>query len=224
MFGLPPGFLESKSKIQFSTFNSRTIPGEGHILAMIQSLRYNRSLLRRKGLYPKEKLFLNTKKESLLASEGKIEVQKVSKEHLLRIRNKIAKQRKKSNLLLLVIAIFLISIVSFYGVKFSENQANDIDIFQIEQETKKNNQYLFYIIDGDAWFGKRKWHNAVFQYKKALELYPKDYDAMLRLTIAYSYQCEEKDKNCDLGKEYLDQLKYFKSAEPELVELTKRLQ
>lgn len=64
------------------------MPGEGHILAMIQSLRYNRSLLRRKGMYPREKQFLNLKKESLRARNGTIESKKVSKEVLLRIRKK----------------------------------------------------------------------------------------------------------------------------------------
>tara|TARA_R100000935_G_scaffold21876_1_gene40346 strand:+ start:19041 stop:19643 length:603 start_codon:yes stop_codon:yes gene_type:complete len=200
------------------------MPGEGHILAMIQSLRYNRSLLRRKGMYPREKQFLNLKKESLRARNGTIESKKVSKEVLLRIRKKMAKQRKKENLLLVCIALVLVSIVMFYGFKFVAHQSSTVDTFQLEKETEKNNQYLFYIVDGDAWFSKRKWHNAVFQYKKALALYPGDYDAMFRLTRAMSYHCQEKGKDCAAGKKYYDQLKGFNPNDSQLVGLKERFQ
>jgi hypothetical protein len=43
----------------------------------------------------------------------------------------------------------------------------------------------------------------VFQYKKALSLYPKDFDANYRLALGYSYQCQYNFENCDTGMQLI---------------------
>ncbi|QIE60710.1 hypothetical protein G5B37_14430 [Rasiella rasia] len=191
---------------------------------MIQSLRSNKSLLRRKGMYDKERRFLNTKKDALAFQQGKIEVEKVTEAQLIQIRKKITKQRQKELLLTAIIAVVLVAIVVFFGVKFANSEAKVKTDLKIEQETEAYNQYLYFIVDGDSWFEKRKWHNAMFQYRKALELYPNDYDAMFRLTMAISYKCEETGKDCELGSAYYKKLEAFNPTDPLLEPIALRLQ
>lgn len=71
---------------------------------------------------------------------------------------------------------------------------------------EKDDFHTFLISDGDDYMENGKWHNAIFQYKKALELFPNNYDAKYRLGYAYTYRCRNEGKECIKGTEYLDKL------------------
>lgn len=66
--------------------------------------------------------------------------------------------------------------------------------------------YCFYIGDGDKWLQKRNYYNAVFQYKKAVALYPSDFEANYRLAIGYGYQCQYDFENCKTGMQLIQKL------------------
>jgi len=66
---------------------------------------------------------------------------------------------------------------------------------QLELETKTE-KYLFLITDGDNWLKQNHWHNAIFQYKEAVKLFPSDSDAHYRLALAYTYRCQAEQLNC----------------------------
>ena len=87
------------------------------------------------------------------------------------------------------------------------------------QETKEDNKYLFFITDGDSWLSQRRWHNAIFQYKKALEIKPGNYDALYRLSMAYSFRCVATGVNCEEGKALVKRLQAYQPADPNIEDL-----
>lgn len=174
--------------------------GGGSTQAMITILRNNKNLLRKTGMFRQEKSFLGIKKEYLKAAEGNIDLKKASKAELAAIRLKILKQRRRKSMLTVSVLISLLTIISFViyaQIPFDEpienlNQEKELQI--------KNKICLDLIADGDYWIQERHWHNAIFQYKKALEIFPNDYDINYRLAAAYCYRCEDKAKDCDEAK------------------------
>ncbi|MEN8125418.1 MAG: hypothetical protein ABFR32_09845 [Bacteroidota bacterium] len=90
--------------------------GEGSILHMITSLRNNRSLLRKKSMFKKDRSFLSVKKEYYKASKGKIASKKLSKEELLLIRKKVIKKRRRENIKSLIILFVIITLILCLGL------------------------------------------------------------------------------------------------------------
>ena len=85
---------------------------------------------------------------------------------------------------------------------------------------KQEQAYLKHIAFGDRWFSESNWHNAIFYYKKALELYPNDYDSSYRLLQAYGQNCEKELEDCAKAKDLLDELLVkFSDKKSELTQL-----
>lgn len=99
-------------------------------------------------------------------------------------------------------------------------------ISKLEKESLdiKKSAYLKLIEDGDKWLTKMKWHNAVFQYEKALEIFPKEYDINYRLTYALCLRCEADFTNCKEAKNKLEKLLLQYPNKSELIELKKMLE
>ncbi|MGS2740902.1 hypothetical protein [Sinomicrobium sp. M5D2P17] len=199
--------------------------GGGSIQGMINSLRNNKKLLRSKRLFSKEKTFLNIKKEYLKAAGGKLDFKKASKEDIIRIRKRVIKERQKDNILLIAIATISITIASYFTFKLVKQNY----IAQESQKAillkKKDEEFLTLIQNGDEWFEKAKWNNAVFYYKKAKELFPENYDINYRIVNSYSLQCEREFKNCIKAKKILDNLFLkFPDKKKELTNIKGRLE
>ncbi len=196
--------------------------GAGSTINMIKTLRNNRNLLRRKRMYDKERSFLSIKKEYLKAAEGKIDLKKASKEDLLNIRRKVLAARKRETLLTYSLLIIVICgmVYLVYQIPSWDKGPDQLER-EIRLETEKSNRYIYLLTDGDQWLKKEKWHNAIFQYQKTLEIYPDNYDAVYRLTLAYIYCCLHENKDCELGKRSLKRLQnYFPETDHrELVEI-----
>lgn len=94
--------------------------------------------------------------------------------------------------------------LAFHNFSFGFPEVKKISAEQIEINNQE--KYLFFIDDGDKWLQKRNYYNAVFQYKKALQLYPSDFDANYRLALGYSYRCQYDFEDCGTGKELIDKL------------------
>lgn len=192
---------------------------------MVKTIRNNKKLLRRKGMFKKERSFLQSKKEDFATPTGGIPTQVISEEKLAAIRNQLIISRKKRNRrlgLFLAISLPLVLLIGFYffqgfslGFERLENTGpNQTNIPAQEAEFKnagkiaeiKKKNYLYYIQDGDAWLEKKSYHNAIFQYKKASELLPSEFAAHYRLAVAYSYQCQYEFKGCEEGMQIVERL------------------
>lgn len=191
--------------------------GEGSIQSMITILKNNKLLLRPK------RSFLNQKKEFVIAAKGELNLKKASKEDLERIREKIYKERKKQRTIGLAIGSILLVIIIYSGVLLSNHLSELGEASQQHEFNQHKTEYLELIKDGDMWLEKRSWHNSIFQYKKALDIFPNEYDINYRLTYAYCLRCEDEYKNCKEAKEHLDKLLEKFPDKTELLELRKML-
>ncbi len=193
------------------------MPGGGSIQGMIISLRNNRKLLRPK------RSFLNQRKEFLKVAKGEVNLRKASKEELQFFRRKIHEERKKQQNITIAIWTGIVLILLFITIKAFENWKHEVSVLEKKNIDVKMKNYMALIEDGDAWLTKRKWHNAIFQYEKALEIFPKEYDINYRLAYALCLRCEADFKDCKKAKTKLDNLLLQYPKRSELIELRKIL-
>lgn len=197
--------------------------GEGSMAYMIASLRNNKRLLRRKRLFEKERTFLNIKKEYYKASQGKVDLKKATPKELKKIRDKVLANRRSENRTQFTVLCFLILIIGFGAFKFFKAEKNKFKTYNNDSErvesAEKIEKYMFFIADGDKWIQKKHWNNAVFQYREALSVFPNEYDANYRLSLAYSYLCQNKNVNCKEGKKLISKLKKQFPNKNEILEI-----
>ncbi|MET7030803.1 hypothetical protein [Sediminicola luteus] len=192
--------------------------GGGSIQGMIISLRNNKKLLRPK------RSFLNQRKEFLKAAKGELNLRKASKEELELFRNKIYQERKRHRKIDITIWSGIGTILLFACIFLAKTLTDQVTVSEKNNFNTKADSYLELIEDGDQWLTKRKWHNAIFQYEKALEIFPKEYDINYRLTYALCLRCEADFTNCKEAKSKLDKLLLQYPNKSELMELRKMLE
>lgn len=181
--------------------------GFGSINHMIVTLRNNKKLLPAKRSFFKNKDYSTIKNEYYNAVGDAFNIKKANPEQLLAIRKKIIKKRKREArtfLFLLCIGIPLIVLglyYSFHNYRFGFPNVKTAQ--EVSLENNDEEEYMFFLEDGDAWLQKRNYYNAVFQYKKAVALYPSDFEANYRLALGYSYQCQYDFENCDKGMQLI---------------------
>jgi len=177
--------------------------GFGSINHMIVTLRNNKKLLPAKRSYFKNRNYSTIKNEYYNAVGDAFNIKNANPEQLLAIRKKIIRKRKKEArtfFFLLCIGIPLIVLglyFSFHNFRFGFPTVKTAQ--EVSLENNNEEEYMFFLKDGDAWLQKRNYYNAVFQYKKAVALYPSDFEANYRLALGYGYQCQYDFENCDNG-------------------------
>ena len=177
--------------------------GFGSINHMIVTLRNNKKLLPAKRSYFKNRNYSTIKNEYYNAVGDAFNIKNANPEQLLAIRKKIIRKRNKEArtfFFLLCIGIPLIVLglyFSFHNFRFGFPTVKTAQ--EVSLENNNEEEYMFFLKDGDAWLQKRNYYNAVFQYKKAVALYPSDFEANYRLALGYSYQCQYDFENCDKG-------------------------
>ncbi len=193
--------------------------GGGSIQGFNDSLKNNRKLLRKSSFFPKERSFLNPKREYYKAAGGVESLRNASKEELLEIRKTIRNKRKIENIIMIVLFV-IVTILTIYLMRdfFKENE-NYISAEDKKALELKNKEFSFFITDGDNYLEKGQWHNAVFQYNKALELFPTNYDASYRVAYALSYWCRNEKLNCKLAADKVQELLAEYPNKQELIEL-----
>ena len=188
--------------------------------AMIDSLRNNKKLLRNKSRFTKERSFLNLKETDLKGASGKPRFKPYSKEAIKKIKAKFQRKRKQEKVLFAFLGLLFFLLFIFIGtflIKEVLQEQNDRKQLNIQ---KQEQAYLKHIAFGDRWFSESNWHNAIFYYKKALELYPNDYDSSYRLLQAYGQNCEKELEDCAKAKDLLDELLVkFSDKKSELTQL-----
>jgi len=185
------------------------------MMHMIITLRNNKKLLRRKGMFKKERSFLQSNKEDYATSNIGIASQEVAPEVLEKIRLKTIKERKRRNRKFAFLLCIIMPIIGYLGYLFLNNFSfgfAHLDNYGSEipkEKTSliaKNDNYQYLLTDGDSWLRKRHYKNAIFQYKKALEIFPSEYAAHYRLALAYSYHCQYDFEGCEEGMEVVKKI------------------
>ncbi|WP_206482238.1 tetratricopeptide repeat protein [Nonlabens ponticola] len=173
---------------------------------MITILSNNKKLLRSKRYFHKEKSFLNYKKEYLKAAGGKLKLEQASQEELLKIRKKILANRKRERNIYLFASLLIACICVFSGYWIYKNQ----DSINSNQQTiiaqEKQQEALRFIQYGDEFYSAGKWNNAIYNYKKARQMVPADFDVNYRLVRTYALQCDREFINCAEAKTLLDKM------------------
>jgi len=184
--------------------------GFGSINHMIVTLRNNKKLLPAKRSYFKKSDYSTIKNEYYNAVGDAFNIKKANPEQLHAVRTQILNKRKKESrkfFLLLGIGLPLIVLalyITFHNFQFGFPNVKTAS--EISFENNDEEMYMFYLDDGDNWLQKRNYYNAVFQYKKAVALYPSDFEANYRLALGYSYQCQYDFENCEIGMKLISKL------------------
>ena len=158
-------------------------------------------------MFNRNRSIYDRKREYYRASKGKLDIKTVSKEELRLIRKRIIKQRKVDVLKARLITLLVGSIIAFALFKtYSYFQEKSVRIITEDKKAEQKielsktiEDYYFFIYEGDHWIEKKQWNNAIFQYKKALELFPENFDANYKLALAYSYKCGFEYEDCEVG-------------------------
>ena len=181
--------------------------GEGSIQSMITILRNNKQLLRKRNTFRRGFGFGRLRDEYRSYAEGRIEQKPISEKDLALIRKKIIGQKRQEILGSRVILLFVVGIAIGLTIKFYNNlQEHQVEVNE-RAMVGKTKKYLFYIEDGDKWLENGRFHNAIFQYKLAREIYPGEYDVNYRLALAYGSKCRYEQSGCEEGRLILQDLK-----------------
>jgi len=193
--------------------------GEGSIQSMITILRNNKSLLRKKSIFRRETGFARLREEYRYYTEGRIDSKPISEKELSKIRDKIKKQNRRHNFRLALLATSFFIVAIGFTIKIYNN-LNDYQTV-IDNKVSKNNtkKYLFYLADGDKFLEKGEFHNAIFQYLLAKEIYPAEYNVNYRLVLAYGGKCRYEQSGCIEGSKILENLKLQFTEKKELEKL-----
>ncbi len=197
--------------------------GGGSIKGMATSLSNNKKLLRRKPRFKKERSFLNLKKEYLKAAEGKLELKKLSKDELLKIRKKVILKRKKETYKALLILFISLLLTTYFMSHFFKNDQIATKNIETAELNKTTDKYLRLVSDADRWLAKENWHNAIFQYKKAQEFFPEDYAINYKLSYAYFSRCKYEAVDCNKALVLINQLLKKYPSEIDLLKLKQKL-
>ena len=159
-------------------------------------------------MFKKGRNLMNMSKKDFSSEKGEINLKEKSiynsDFYAAQSKNQVEETREKKKIYLGVSFITLvILILTFLAANFIYNNNQEI-ILQQQQIDEliyidKINEYTSYIDEGDSWIEKENWHNAIFRYKQAVDLFPKKYEANYRLILAYSYNCAYKNKDCEIG-------------------------
>lgn len=173
----------------------------GSAMAMIQSIKNNKALLGKRYTY------FDTKKEYLRAAKGlKISYQKATKEELRQVRVKIRKQKKAERVRVIIVLCIILPLIILGVNKSIGLFAEEVTKEEVVIKEKDIKKYQFHIDDGDYMISKGKWNNAIFQYTRASEIFPNEYDVQYRLALAYTYKCQHTNEGCERGDSLVNRL------------------
>ena len=136
-----------------------------------------------------------------------IPTKKLSKRERRSYKSKTLKSYKKDRLYGSLIVFFGVTLLIVFLVWFyarTEQQEKTL----VKTVTKeKIDRYDYLISSGDQWLEKKKYFNAIFQYRLALEVFPQDSLATFRLITASELNCEIYNNNCGESEKLLEQYK-----------------
>ncbi len=188
----------------------------------MEIIRNNRALLHKRSIFKRASSKFDDKPldfggNGLLTNNGADPIL------LRKIREKTLREHGRQRRKFVIFLMLALPIIIYFGYKAFHNFSFGFPPLTTKESKSHDfsKKYLFYINDGDAWLRKWHYHNAIFQYRKALELYPGNYEARYRIAIAYSYQCQYAYEGCEDGKKLVEELKREFPKRSELSEVEK---
>ena len=182
--------------------------GEGFSKHASTSLRDNRNLRRKKSMFKKERSFLNQKSSEIKTNVDHIVTKKPSKYQLSKIREGIIDDRRKQMITSIWVVLICVLLFWFFTDRAYESQRQSVIRSVSEVETvdfqEQLEKYNYLISSGDEWYSKEKYYNAAFQYRLALEVFPKDTIAYEKLISAYDSNCFYNKRNCGKSEELIE--------------------
>lgn len=184
--------------------------GEGFSKHASTSLKDNKRHLRKKSLFKKERTFLNLKRETIQTNYGKIDSKIISQKELRKIRKETLEDTKHAFRIEWLLFFAIIGLGVLMGVRYAQRNSQLEELIHTKENLEYYEQnieeYNYLISNGDDWMREKKYHNAAFQYEKALKIFPKDSVGIYRLISAYDLQCKFENKNCEKREELLNSL------------------
>ena len=193
------------------------MPGGGSALQMVQTIKFNKSLLSNRKSFGELKAYLN--RRIIKRAGGKhVDIDPVILAQIKKeIRIELKKTAKRNAIIVWSLIgtgiILLISLVAFvYSTAFIETNPEAIareEYNKYKREkaiTDAQQKFNFYITDGYDWLKKNEFHNAVYQFELAVQTRPNSYEANLGLCKVYLKQCFIENANCSESKKQLNHL------------------
>ena len=182
--------------------------GGGSAQGANDSLKFNRwQLGKRPNMFKKERRYFKIKRNYENQAGGIEILKKLSEQEKEKIRNEIRRKSIKERYFInITTIIFIISFtIGLYFIFTSSNKDFITNKKGLIIKEKENN-YLDFLKYGDTWIEEGKWDAAIYNFEKAIKLYPNSYDAKHRLALAYSYKCQKLKYDCYLGEQLTQQL------------------
>jgi len=184
--------------------------GEGSILGMIISYRENMQKRRKKSMFDHDRKFSSDNGPAFNHPSLKLDIEKLTDEELKIYRDRAIRYNKMISRRRIALFVILIIPITFIIYGISRSFTHD-DVSIIEIQNKKSDQelhedFIFYLTDGDYWANLNKWNNAIYQYKNALNILPKNFLVNYRLARAYVFNCKSNHQTCNEAMNLLNYL------------------
>ena len=193
------------------------MPGGGSALQMVQTIKFNKSLLSNRKSFGELKAYLNRKIKKRTPPNWP----QIDPEVLAQIKKEIRielQQSARRNFIIvwslvsvgIVALVFLVRIV--YSAAYIQTDPEALakqEYAKYKKEkviTNAQQKFDYYISDGYEWLEKNEFHNAVYQFELAVQTRPNNYEANLGLCKVYLKQCYMENANCSESKRQLNHL------------------
>ena len=172
----------------------------GSVAQMIQTIKYNNSLLRKESAFTQLKKY----EERKLNYKLKFVDKKISPFELERIKTQIRKdflaERKRNNIIIVTVLVSVFVVLGWSVNYLFFTSTPKVVTIDVEAEQELNKKFHFYINDGYSRLKKNEFHNAIYQFELATKTRPNDFKANLGLTLALLKKCAITKEDCDKAK------------------------
>ena len=198
--------------------------GAGSIQDMINRYRDNMKMLRKTSMFSKKKRMFDDFESAMPSSNQQLEYKTPTGAELAAFRQKLRREKKAGLIRSVFIWTFILVLISIpvYHILISvKNQIVLEDREAVrrhsEEYMKKKARYDHFIQEGDDWLYRKKWDNAIYQYKTAGDILPGDFEARFRLARACTFSCMADHYHCEdailrinqLQKQYPDSVSLY---------------
>lgn len=165
---------------------------------MLDSLKNNKKLLRRKSTFTILKEQRKVLENANLLKGKQLEDKGPLSPEIKAALKAAAHERIRKDRIRMVVSLFIaVFAVLVAAYVFIPSPSPKKPTFQEEQAyQEKREKFDFYINDGFMWLNKHHYKNALFQFKLAAEMSPKNIQARLGLTAAYAGSCLIDFEHC----------------------------
>lgn len=191
----------------------------GSVSQMIQTIKYNNSLLKKESAFTQLKKY----EERKLNYKLKFVDKKISPFELERIKKQIKEdflaERKRNNIIIASVLAGVFVVLSWSVNYLFFSPTPKVTTISVEVEQELNKKFHFYINDGYTRLKNNEFHNAIYQFELAVKTRPTDFKANLGLTLALLKKCAVTKEDCDkANKQKIKLMAKFPEKQQEIEE------